>query len=128
MRNRFFTDNLKKKFKLNFPATSLVETIVSSIIFMIIFIIAMDALTNLLVYDQKNPNYIIVENDLKKCRRTIEKEGIDENMKEHYYSYKWGKIKVSVSPYKDDFLLINMTSQVVKGQSIGYKFLYANQE
>ncbi|GEM_PF-1107211 len=128
MKNRFFPLCLKKKLELNLSATSLVETIVSSIIFMIVFIIAMDALTNLLVYDQKNPNYIIVENDLKKCRRTIEKEGFDENINEKRYPYEWGEIKVSVSPYKDNVLLINMTSHVDKGQSIGYYFLYAKQE
>jgi len=116
-----------KQLTCKLTATSLLETIVSSIIFMIIFIIAMHSMTNLLVYENKRPNYLIIENDFKKCRRLIEKVGIDENIHEKYYSFPWGKVKVSVSPYKGDILLIHMASEVDIGQSIGYYFLYTNQ-
>ncbi len=47
-------------------ATSLLETIVSSVIFMILFIIAMHSMTNLLVYENRQPNHLVIENDLKK--------------------------------------------------------------
>ena len=116
-----------KQLNRKLPATSLLETIVSSIIFMILFIIAMHSLTNLLVYENRQPNYVIVENDLKKCRQLIERDGIEDNTIELYYSYPWGKVKVSVSPYKGNVLLIHMTSEVDYGQSTGYYFLYANQ-
>lgn len=116
-----------KQLTRKLPATTLLETIVSSVIFMIIFIIAMHSMTNLIVYENRQPNYLIIENDLKKCRRTIEKEGIDENLKELYYSFPWGKVKVSISPYKDNILLIHLTSETDSRQSIGYYFLYANQ-
>lgn len=116
-----------KQLTRKLPATSLLETIVSSVIFMIIFIIAMHSMTNLLVYENKQPNYLIIENDLRKCRQMIEKEGVDENIKEQNYSFPWGKVKVSVSPYKGNILLIHMASEVDSGQSTGYHFLYANQ-
>lgn len=109
-------------------ATSLLETIVSSIIFMIVFIIAMHSMTNLLVYENRQPNYLIIENDMKKCRRLIEKEGIEENVNERYYPFSWGKVRVSVSPYKDNIFLIYMSSEIEGGQSIGYRFLYANEQ
>lgn len=116
-----------KQLNRKLQATSLLETIVSSIIFMIVFIIAMHSMTNLLVYENRQPNYLIIENDMKKCRHLIEKEGIDENVHEKYYSFPWGKVKVSVSPYKDSILLIHMVSEIEKGQSIVYHFLYANE-
>lgn len=109
-------------------ATSLLETIVSSVIFMILFIIAMHSMTNLLVYENKQPNHLVIENDLKKCRRIIAKEGVDENTKEQYYSFPWGKIKVSVSPYKGNILLIHISSEIEGGQSTGYYFLHVNKE
>lgn len=87
----------------------------------------MHSMTNLLVYENWQPNYLIVENDMKKCRRMIEKEGIDENVHEKYYSFPWGKVRVSVSLYKGNILLIHMASEIEKGQSIGYHFLYANE-
>jgi hypothetical protein len=94
---------------------------------MIIFIIAMHSMTNLLVYENRQPNYLIIENDMKKCRTLIEKEGIDENVSGQYYSFPWGKVKVSVSPYKGNIFLIHMASEIENGQSTGYHFLYANE-
>lgn len=116
-----------KPLKHTLPATSLLETIVSSVIFMIIFIIAMHSMTNLLVYENRQPDWLIIENDMKKCRRMIEKEGIDENRREHYYPFSWGRIRVSVEPYKDNILLIEMASEIESGQSVGYYFLHVNQ-
>jgi hypothetical protein len=95
-----------KQLNRKLQATSLLETIVSSIIFMIVFIIAMHSMTNLLVYENRQPNYLIIENDMKKCRHLIEKEGIEENVREKYYSFPWGKVRVSVSPYKGNIFLI----------------------
>ena len=115
-----------KQLTRKLPATSLLETIVSSVIFMIIFIIAMHSMTTLLVYENRQPNYLIVEKDLKKCRRMIEKNGIDEDIETQYYSFPWGRVKVSVSPYKGNVLLIRMASETDSGQSTGYYFLYAN--
>ncbi|ULB34945.1 MULTISPECIES: hypothetical protein [Proteiniphilum] len=109
-------------------ATSLLETIVSSVIFMILFIIAMHSMTNLLVYENRQPNHLVIENDLKKCRQLIEKEGVYKNTKERYYSFPWGKIKVSIFPYKGDILLIHISSKIEGGQSTGYYFLHVNQE
>ena len=116
-----------KQLDQKLQATSLLETIVSSIIFMIIFIIAMHSMTNLLVHENRQPGYLIVENDMKKCRSLIEKEGIDKNVNERYFSFPWGKVRVSVSPYKDNILLIHMASEIENGQSFGYHFLYANE-
>lgn len=105
----------------------MLETIVSSIIFIIIFIIAMHSITNLFVYENRQPSYIIIENDLKKCRQSIEKEGFDINLGEYYYPFSWGDVKISVSPYKDNILLIHIASEVENGQSIEYHFLYADK-
>lgn len=116
-----------KQLNRNLQATSLLETIVSSIIFMIVFIIAMHSMTHLLVYENRQPNYLIIENDMKKCRRMMEKEGIDANAGEQSYSFPWGKVNVSVSPYKGNILLIHMTLEIENGQSIGYHFLYVNK-
>ncbi|HBB02143.1 MAG TPA: hypothetical protein DCZ19_13885 [Porphyromonadaceae bacterium] len=95
---------------------------------MILFIIAMHSMTDLLVYENRQPNHLVIENDLKKCRRMIAKEGVDRNTKERYYSFPWGNIKVSIFPYKGDILLIHISSEIEDGQSTGYYFLHVNQE
>lgn len=109
------------------PATSLLETIVSSVIFMIIFIIAIHSITHLLAYETKQPNWLIIENDMKKCRRIIEKEGVNESRDARYYSFSWGSIRVSATPYKDNILQVEMSSEIESGQSISYYFLHVNQ-
>lgn len=116
-----------KLVKCKLQATSLLETIVSSVIFMIIFIIAVHSMTHLLVYENGQPDYLIIESDLKKCRCVMEKDGIDENVKEQYHSFPWGKVKVSVSTYKGNILLIHMTSEIEGRQFAGYHFLYAKE-
>ncbi len=116
-----------KLLKRELPATSLLETIVSSVIFMILFIIAMHSMTNLLVYENRQPDRLIIENDMRKCRRMIEKEGINESKSAQYYPFSWGKIRVSATPYKDNILLIEMASEIESGQSVGYYFLHVNQ-
>lgn len=117
-----------KRLTRKLPATSLLETIVSSIIFMIVFIIAMHSLTHLLIYENRQPSYLVIESDMKKCCRLIEKEGIDVKVHEQFYSFSWGKISIKVSPYKDDIFLIHMVSEIENGQSISYHFLYANKQ
>lgn len=116
-----------KQLNLKLSATSLLETIVSSIIFMIVFIIAMHSMTNLLVYENKQPNYLIIENDMKKCRRMIEGSRIDVAENQLRYPFSWGNVIVSVSPYKDSIILIQMASEIENGQSTGYSFLHVNE-
>lgn len=108
------------------PASSLLETIVSSVIFMILFVMAMHALTRLLVHENKHPHHLVMESDMKKCKRMIEKEGVDENAEDKYYAFPWGKVKVSVSPYKGDILLIHITPEIEGAQQAGYHFLHVN--
>lgn len=94
---------------------------------MIVFIIAMHSMTTLLVYENKRPNYLIIENDMKKCRRMIEKSRIDVAESQLRYPFSWGNVRISVSPYKDDIILIQMASEIENGQSIGYRFLHVNE-
>lgn len=116
-----------KQLTRELPATSLLETIVSSIIFMILFVIATHALTNLLVHENRQPDYLVIEKDMKKCRLVIEKEGIDENKGEVHFPFPWGKIRISATPYKGNILMVEIASEIdSSGQSIGYYFLHVN--
>jgi|AGTN01.3.fsa_nt_gi hypothetical protein len=126
MRIEYLFSLSKRFYRKKLVATSLLETIVASTIFMIIFMISIDALTNLMAYDNKKSNYIFIENDLKKCRRKIEREGINETLQEWEYTYDWGVIKVSATLYRENIYLINMSSETGTAQSIEYHFLYAN--
>lgn len=88
----------------------------------------MHALTNLLVHENKQPDYLVIEKDMKKCRHMIKKEGIDENKGDLYFPFSWGRVRVSITPYKGNILMVKMASEIDhSGQSINYYFLHVNQ-
>jgi len=122
-----FNKSIKKLFNRELAASTLIETITASVIFMIIFIMAMDTMTRLFVFDSIDTDYIVMENDIKKCRRKI-------NQKELYsgretYRYEWGEIEVEITNYKDNVYQVDLiATSVKKHRRIGYRFLQAIHE
>lgn len=110
------------------PATSLLETIVSSVIFMILFLIAMHSLTYFVMFENRSPNLVNVYSDMKNCKNMIEKEWITESTRERFYYFPWGEIKITATPYRDNVWLINMNMENGNGSTVHYYFLHVNKQ
>lgn len=110
--------------KKGLSAFSLIETIVASVIFMIIFIIAMHTLTNIVKYDITDTSYLIMENELQKLRKSIV---LDNSFPvEQEYVYEWGDIKIHITPYRNNVYQVELTAvSKKKNKTINYRFLQA---
>jgi hypothetical protein len=102
-------------------ASTLLETVTASVIFMIIFVMAMDTLTRLLTFDIGDSDYIVIENDLRKCRKQISKSEL--RPEKRTFHYDWGELNVEITAYKENIYQIDM-----KCRHINYRFLQANNE
>lgn len=118
---------MKKKLLLHtLSGSTLLETITASVIFMIIFVLAMDTLTRLMVYDNEDADYLLIETDLNKCRRQICMNNVTPD--EDIYEYEWGKIDVKISTYKENIYQIEMIATTNKQhRQIRFHFLKANE-
>ena len=111
-------------YQKSLQAFSLIETIVASVIFMIVFLIAMHTLTSLIKYDIADTSYLLMENELQKLRKSIV-------LNEHFpskqvYTYEWGDANIHITPYKDNVYQIELTAvSKEKNKTISYRFLQA---
>lgn len=105
-------------------AFSLIETIVASAIFMIVFLIGMHTLTSLVKYDITDTSYLVMENELQKLRKGIV---LNESFSaEQDYTYEWGDVNIHITPYKDNVYQIVLTAvSKEKNKTVRYRFLQA---
>ena len=105
-------------------AFSLIETIVASVIFMIVFLIGMHTLSSLVKYDITDTNYLVMENEIQKLRKGIV---LNESFPfEQDYVYEWGHINIHITPYKDNVYQIILTEVSKKeNKTVKYRFLQA---
>lgn len=80
-------------------ASTLIEVIVASVIFLIIFSISLDTLTQLTTSTKDTTVYVDVNYRMNACFREYSKEDYISGEFEH--SYYWGVINIKVLPYKD---------------------------
>ncbi len=109
--------------KTKLPAFSLVETLVASVIFLAVFMIATDVLGNLAAHDLDYPGPVAVEREIERCR--ADALDADELFVERTYDYPWGCIIVSLSPYREVPELRRMTVNVKTrgGDVVTYKYI-----
>lgn len=127
-----FNDNNPTKWKkikiqsCSLSGSTLLETIVASVILMIIFTLAMDTLTRLMVLDNEDADYLRMETDIDRCRREICKNDLVPG--ERTYEYDWGKIEVDISSYKEEIYQIEMIAITNKQhRQIRFRYLNANE-
>lgn len=110
--------------KNKLQAFSLVETIVASVIFMIIFLIGMYTLTSLVKYDIADTSYLIMENEIQKLRKNIV---LNESFPtEQDYVYMWGNVSIHITPYRNNVYQVELTAvSKEKKKTINYRFLQA---
>lgn len=111
-------------YKKSLQAFSLIETIIASVFFMIVFLISMHTLTSLIKYDIADTGYLIMENELQKLRKGVI---LNESFPtEQYYTYEWGNVNIHITPYKRNVYQIKLTAvSKEKNKTISYRFLQA---
>lgn len=104
-------------------AFSVLETLVASVIFLIIFMIAMRALADLTGYRTACLDPAIIEVEMERCRQNYIRNCSIGNEVE--YECGWGKIVISVEPnYEyDGVMLLNVTAVPYKGMTLEYRCL-----
>lgn len=111
--------------KKTLQAYSLLETITSSVIFMIVFLIGMHTLTLLAKSDAVSTNSLVVEIELQKLRKQIAQSTL--NPLNQSYDYNWGKIKVSAAHYRGAVFVVNLTAINQENRELAtLRFLHAN--
>lgn len=123
--NCLYNKYLKNIFNRKLVASTLIETITASVIFMIVFIMAMDTMTRLLGFDSNDADFIVMENDIKKCRKEINQKELQPG--KETYIYSWGEIELEIKNYKENIYQVDlMAISVKKHRRIEYRFLQVN--
>ena len=105
-------------------AFSLIETIVASVIFMIVFLLSMQTLTSLVKYDIADTSYLIMENELQKTRKNLVLHESFPTKQD--FIYDWGEVKIDITPYMDNVYQVELTAvSKLKNKTINYRFLQA---
>lgn len=106
-------------------ASTLLETIVASVIFMIIFVMAMDTMTRIAVSNQKDGEYLLIESSFNKCTREIKNKELAVGA--NTYTFKWGRIDVTVSPYTEKLFLVEMNAVTDRKREVSYRYIVADE-
>ncbi len=105
--------------------STLLETITASIIFMIVFIMAMNTLTRLAKATKADAEYFAIENELKKCQTLICTSIVYP--KSETYAYEWGEITIDILNYRNNIYQVNMIACTNKShKKLFYRFLTKN--
>lgn len=84
--------------KNRLEGSSIIEVVVASVLFLIMFVIAMETLTRSTGLPDAG-SLLQAEADLAACIKAFETEAFPEG--EYEKKYAWGTIKILVSTYKD---------------------------
>lgn len=104
---------------MKLKATSLVETIVASVVFLIVFGMAMTSAVNLRKLG--TPDWARIERDFNEFRKQVPVNG-------QAYEYDWGQIEASCSDYHEvpGLLDIQATIRLKDGRKTAYRYLSKN--
>ena len=107
--------------KLSLIGTSLVEALVASVVFLTIFLIAMDSLTNIARIRLSDVSPKAVEMAIGECLVKFS-EGTDYKAA---YSYPWGDIELRAEPYRDvdNMLDVTVTAKSKNEHTVIYRYL-----
>ena len=107
--------------KRSLKGASLVEALVASVIFLTVFLMAMDSLMNIARINHSGVSPVEMEAAVRDCLKKIEDGSTDKRS----YCYQWGSVEVDAQPYKafDDLLDVTVTAKAKNGCAIIYRFL-----
>lgn len=114
-----------KLLKIRFLGSTLLETVVASVIFMIIFGIAMDILPRILISNNKDNENLLIESAFSKCQRELTKIPIAIGIQT--FTFDWGEIQVTISPYESDLFKVEMNATTKANKSMSYRYITSNE-
>ena len=102
-------------------ATSLVETLVASVVFLIVFGMAMSAAVSLRKLCA--PNWAQIERDFNEFRKQAPEDGVIQE-------YDWGAIETACSDYHEVSGLIDVQVTLIlrDGRKTVYRYLYCDEK
>ncbi len=107
------------KGKVGLAATSLLETVVATVVFLIVFGMAMGASVNLRRLG--SPDWARIETDFNAVRARMPEDG-------QVYEYDWGEIGTECSEYLEipGLLDVRVTIKLKDGRRSIYRYLYCD--
>ena len=107
--------------KIRLRASTLVETLVASVVFLIVFGMAMTSAVNL--RKMQTPDWARIERDFNEFRKRIPENG-------EPYKYEWGRIEANCSDYQEVSGLIDVQVTLIlrDGRKTVYRFLYCEEK
>lgn len=118
MKSRF---NKKRLLCTKLKASTLLETIVASVIFMIVFVIAMDTLTRILVSNHKDNDFLVIESAFSRCINEMKNKEL--KIGEQSHTFEWGEIYVNISLYKEAVFQVHMQAVTREKREVNYRYL-----
>lgn len=102
-------------------AASLVEALVASVIFLTVFLIAMDSMMNIARINVSGASPVDMEEAVRECLERF----AEGSAKKASYDYMWGNIEIEAEPYKavDDLLDVTVTAKAKNGCTVIYRYL-----
>lgn len=107
--------------KISLKGASLVEALVASVIFLTVFLIAMDSLANIARLNLSGASPVAMEEAVGKCLEKFAAETANRRT----YSYPWGDIEIGAKPYDaaGDVLDVTVMAKVKNGNTVIYRYL-----
>jgi len=121
---RFLSSN--KKLFIRLSGSTILETVVASIIFMIVFGIAMDILTRIVISNHKDNENLIIESAFSKCKREIKRKGL--TVGSETYTFAWGEIQINTSEYGNELFKIEMNATTNEKKRVSYRYILTQKD
>lgn len=106
---------------MSLKGASLVETLVASVIFLTVFLIAMNSLTDIARIRFSGISPVDMEEAVRVCMGRFEEGVADKEV----YHYMWGIIEIEAVPYKavDGLLDVKVIAKGKNGCIVLYRYL-----
>lgn len=106
--------------------TSLVEALVSSVIFLTVFLIAMDSLMNITRMSVSGPSPVEIEDAIRECVGNV--PGARDASRT--YDYAWGQVTVESKSYGhlERVLEVTAVARADNGRTVIYRYLLRSDE
>ena len=112
--------------KNTLKGASLVEALVASVIFLTVFLIAMNSLVNIARLNVFGPSPVEIEAAVEECLAKFK----DESDNSHSYDFDWGVVDVNAKPYGmfDGVLDVTLSAKVKYRQTVIYRYIIKRNE
>lgn len=112
--------------KITLKGASLVEALVASVIFLTVFLIAMNSLVAISKIRISGPSPVEIEDAIEECMSMFRGESDDSCS----YDFQWGVVEVEAKPYKtlDEVLDVTVSAKAKNGRTVIYRYIVNDNE